>query len=179
MRASVQFLDHPEFVPNLTPADCIRAGIFGGVYFNPEGGKPGILRRRVDVTHREFPPEWFSGVPRSMYASRRYTAAVNRYGVVAGSDQAAWERQGWMHQQDPRGWFQWYCRFYTGRRTADDARQIRRWRGVAGPRGRWRRFLINRVGDVSRLRDETVSPVVRQTLLHWAYELQRGDFGAR
>jgi len=174
--ATIRFSDHPDFTPNLTPAQCIRAGIFGGCYFNPVGGKAGVHGRRVDVDHREFPAAWFAGLPRSAYASRRYVAGANRYGVVAGSDQAAWERQGWIHPQDPRGWFQWYCRFYVGRRTEDDARQIRRWRGVAGPTGRWKRNLVRKIGDAARLRDESVSPVVRQTLLHWAYQLTRGDF---
>ena len=169
----VRFKDHPEFQPNLTPKECIQKGIFGGIYFNPRGGKPGILGASVQIDHKEFPKDWFEGLNKSMYCARRYDRNVNKYKVVAGSDQAAWESKGWIHKQDPRGWFQWYCRFYLGRRTEDDVRQIKRWQGVAGVKGRWKRFLINKVGD-KNVNDYTISPVVRQTLLHWAFELKKG-----
>jgi hypothetical protein len=176
------FHDHPEVGPTLTPAECIHAGIFGGCYCNPEGGKPGVLGRHIHVDHREFPPEWFSSAWLSSAAGHVRGPALR--GGRQPLRRRGWHRpggisggaQGWIDPQDPRGWFQWYCRFYAGRRTADDIRQIRRWSGVAGPRGRWRRFLMNKIGDPSRLDDETISPVVRQPLLHWAYELKEFDF---
>jgi hypothetical protein len=160
----------------LTPEQCIREGVFGGVYFNPVGGKTGVLGRWVKIDHTEFPREWFAGLDNSRYIARRYDQAVNKYGIVAGSDQAAWETRGWIHQQDPRGWFQWYCRFFLGRRTLDDTRQIKRWNGVCGESGRWRKALINRVGSPGNLNDFSISPRIRQTLLHWAFELQEEDF---
>lgn len=171
------FPDHPSFSPCLTPEQCIRAGIFGGVYFNPVGGKPGVLGRYVDIDHTEFPGNWFSGLDgKRFYLARRYDMTVNKYGVVAGSDQAQWETHGWIHPQDPRGWFQWYCRFFLGRRTADDSRQIKRWQGVCGERGRWRTALRKRVGCPANLNDFSISPRIRQTLLHWAFELRTEDF---
>ena len=157
-----QFADYPEFQPNLTPKECIRAGIFGGIYFNPRGGKRGIHGDHVDINHEEFPAHWFKGIPPNHYRGRVYDASVNKYGVVSGSDQATWERKGWIHPQDPRGWFQWYCRFYQGRRTEDDKRQIKRWLGVAGPKCRWRRYLERKIAESKD------SPTVRQLLLHWA-----------
>ncbi|CAG9461844.1 unnamed protein product [Pedinophyceae sp. YPF-701] len=178
------FKDHPEFRPNLTPQQCIRAGVFGGIYFHPRGGRPGILGHSVDVTHEEFPREWFQDaqgkpLPESSYRNRRYEASNNRYGVKAGQDQAFWEDKGWIHPQDPRGWFQWYCRFYQGRRTEDDERQIGRWAGVAGDKGRWRRNLVGKIVRANKpFDDASVSPVVRQTLLHWAYDLTANDFVA-
>ena len=88
--------------------------------------------------------------------------------MKAGQDQTFWEEKGWINPQDPRGWFQWYTRFFLGRRTEDDQRQISRWRGVTGAKGRWKRFLLNKiVGANAHLHDTSVSPVVRQTLLHW------------
>ncbi|PRW44939.1 Cysteine histidine-rich domain [Chlorella sorokiniana] len=171
------FGDHPEFRPNLTPKQVIRAGSFGGIYFNPVGGKPGILGKRVEVSHEEFPADWFAGLPKKQYAARIYTFSTNKYGVKAGQDQAFWEDKGWIDKQDPRGWFQWYCRFYQGRRSADDARQISRWKGVVGDKGRWVRALCNKiVATNKRWNDASVSPVIRQTLLHWAFELTEDEF---
>ena len=78
-----------------------------------------------------------------------------------------------------QGWFQWYCRFFCGRRSADDARQIQRWCACASPRGRWRNQLCGAVAKAARRFDDTsVSPVIRQTLLHWAYELDEADYEA-
>jgi hypothetical protein len=104
-------------------------------------------------------------------------------------NQAAWESSGWIHQIDPRGWTQWYFRFFNGRRIADtsstitydndgemdeggeDMRQMKRWRGVCGDKGRWKTNLLNKIvrahADVD---DAKISPVSRQTLLHGGYE---------
>ena len=169
------FKDHPEFTPNLTPKQVIQAGTWGGCYFHPRGGKQGI-RGPCNITHEEFPQDWFAGLKPDQYRSRRYDKDRNKYGVVAGQDQAYWEEHGWIIPQDPRGWFQWYCRFYLGRRTKDDARQISRWVGVAGAKGRWKTNLCKKcVYANKRWDDDTVSPVVRQTMLHWAYEITEQD----
>ena len=82
----------------------------------------------------------------------------------------------WIDKQDPYGWFQWYCRFYQGRRSNDDERQIKRWSNLAGPNGRFRKRLMNMIiKKKTNYNDETVSPVIRQTLLHWGYELTSSD----
>lgn len=101
------FEGHPVFRPRFTPEQMIRAGVFGGCYFNPRGGKKGILGPSVDVDHREFPASWFEGVPERLYLSRRYNISTNKYGVKAGQDQAFWEAKGWIDERDPRGWFHW------------------------------------------------------------------------
>lgn len=173
-----------KFKPNLTPKECIHAGIFGGIYFNPIGGKPGIISRRVDIDFKEFPKLWFPKEKR-MYINNVYDKSINKYKVTSGKNQAFWETKGWINPQDPRGWFQWYCRYYTGRRTEDDERQIKRWIGVCGESGRWRRFLINKILErgtstsqiKESLHDYSISPKVRQLLLHWGYELKMSDFG--
>lgn len=162
---TIRFKDFPDFKPNLTPKDCIRAGIFGGIYFNPIGGKPGIIKKKIDIDHTEFPKSWFASVPEELYLSRKYDKNLNKYRVVAGMNQEYWERHGWIHPQDPRGWFQWYCRFYRGRRTLDDERQINRWKGICGENGRWRKRLENMI------KNGKDSPVIRQTLLHWALDV--------
>ena len=162
---TINFKDVPDFKPNMSPSACIRSGIFGGIYFNPEGGRVGILNRKINIDHKEFPKSWFKGLKEEMYLSKKYNKLINKYKVVAGTNQAFWEEKGWIEKQDPRGWFQWYCRFYKGRRSYDDVRQIKRWQGICGENGRWRKNLINKI------KNGKDSPVIRQTLLHWAFEL--------
>ena len=194
-RGNLIFKDFPKFRPSLTPKQVIQAGSFGGCYFHPRGGKPGIInpKKGVDINHKEFPVHWFEGLRQDQYAGRRYkTKEINKYGVKAGQPQAEWERMGWIHQQDPRGWFHWYCRFYLGRRSDDDNRQVSRWIGVCGAKGRWKQRIANmcavkaiakrekkkagtEVGDGNGHDDESISPVIRQTLLHWAYILTERD----
>ena len=178
----LSFDGHPTFRPALTPEACIRKGVFGGCYFNPRGGKQGIFGRDVAVDSSEFPASWFAGLSERMYASRRYAISTNAYKVKSGFGQREWEAKGWIHEQDPRGWFQWYCRFFQGRRSQDDRRQIDRWCACASERGRWRNQLcgaVSRAGGGSAgggWGDASISPVIRQTLLHWAYELSEADF---
>ena len=114
-----------------------------------------------------------------MVRSETYDPAVNTYGVRCGSSLDVWEGRGWINQLDPYGWFQWYCRFWQGRRTPDDERQIDRWRKCTGALGRWRVALVKAVdagaSDAAaaggRLDDPTIRPAVRQILQHWAYVL--------
>ena len=98
----LHFPDAPDFCPALTPAECVKKGIFGGCYFHPRGGKQGIFGRDVAIDVAEFPAEWFEGLPPSLYRSRRYQIPTNAYGVKSGFGQAEWEAKGWIHAQDPR-----------------------------------------------------------------------------
>jgi hypothetical protein len=169
---SIKFPDVKTFKPNLTPEQVIRAGSFGGIYFDEEF--PGI--EICLLKH-----DWFKGLDKSQYArkSRDYDPKINFYGVRAGQSQIDWENAGWINKQDPRGWFQWYCRFFLGRRTDDDARQISRWNKLAGDTGRWRNTLYNKIhfnGGESVLYDGTQFSVIRQTLLHWAYVPNKADY---
>ena len=87
-----------------------------------------------------------------------------------------WEKNDWIKEEDPYGWFQWYCRYYRGRKSPDDERQIKRWLALAGPNGRFRRRLMNEIiKKKKRYNESTVSPVIRQVLLHWGYELTSED----
>jgi hypothetical protein len=171
------FADHPEFTPNLTPKEVLQAGAFGGGYFRTI--RSGVTGKTYVDAWREFPPDWFAGLDvRKRVAAPTYDARVNRYGVSCGQGLLEWESSGWIASQDPFGWFHWYCRFTLGRRSEDDARQISRWAGVAGAKGRWKQNLIAKcVAAGAPYNDASVSPVVRQTLLHWAYELTADDFG--
>jgi hypothetical protein len=134
----------PDFQPQLTPKQMLELGVFGGRYMTD--------------CRDEFPASWFA---RARLARKR-DRTLNFFKVNASLSLAVWRRNGWIHPQDPRGWFQWYCRYYMGRRTADDARQIRRWRAVARHVAAIRKNCEQ--GDVE------CRPRQRQAVLHWAYD---------
>lgn len=139
---------HPEFQPQLTPQEMLALGVFGGRYM-------------TDCA-REFPAAWFA---RAKLCPGRHDAALNYFGVNASQPLAVWRAKGWIHDDDPRGWFQWYCRYYLGRRHEDDERQIKRWKAM-------RRHLVQverdcLPGDFDCRRRQ------RQALLHWAYDSRK------
>ena len=138
----------PEFRPQLTPKQMLQLGVFGGRYMTD--------------CRREFPSSWFS---RAKLSPQRHDARLNYFGVNASQSLAVWRRNGWIHPQDPRGWFQWYCRYYMGRRTFDDRRQIRRWRAIARHVAAIRRHCERR--------DLTCRRRQRQAVLHWAYDSRK------
>ncbi|KAI9003389.1 hypothetical protein DFJ74DRAFT_593267, partial [Hyaloraphidium curvatum] len=170
------FADHPEFRPNLTPKEVLQMGSFGGTYFRPI--KSGVTGQSYRDTWKELPADWLEGLNvAKQVASPDYLADVNKYKVKCGGSLEMWESSGWITEIDPYGWFQWYCRFYQGRRSDDDERQIGRGNGVIGPKGRWRNNMTNKVlagvGSNRSLQqaldDHTIAPVVRQLLQHWGY----------
>lgn len=180
----LSFEDEPLFRPNMTPEEVLRAGSFGGGYFRDIHSS--VTNTSYKDAWRELPESWIDGLNiKREVASSTYRVSVNRYGVNCGGKAdkkdtfglVAWETSGWMNAQDPYGWFQWYCRFYCGRRSDDDDRQIKRWLNCAGVKGRWRSNLVGKcLRDNKAFDDPTVSPVVRQTLQHWAYTLSENDF---
>lgn len=169
------FVDHPEFAPNLSPRDVMARGAFGGAYWRP------IASAVTGKLHRDEHLEIAALAGLSPDLLCRAVADpehVNHYGVKAGTSLADWEAKGWIRACDPYGWFQWYARFAEGRRSEDDERQIQRWCNFAGPKGRFRRQLINKVAAAgARFDDASISPVIRQGLLHWGYELTAADCG--
>ncbi len=136
----------PAFEPELTPAEMLELGVFCGKYLTD--------------CRDEFPASWFA---RAKLAASRRDCALNYFGVDASQPLSEWQRKGWIHPDDPRGWFQWYCRYYMGRRTpAEDARQIRRWKAM--------RRHISQIRKHCWRGDPTCRPRQRQALLHWAYD---------
>ncbi|HEU4924325.1 MAG TPA: hypothetical protein VFT23_14760 [Burkholderiales bacterium] len=135
----------PEFRPQLTPSELLKIGVFGGKYMSD--------------CRAEFPAEWFE---RAKLCAERHDPGLNFFKVNASQPLSVWRAKGWIHPDDPRGWFQWYCRYYMGRRGSDDARQIRRWRNI-------RRHLAQIEKHCGR-RDLSCRPRQRQSLLHWAYD---------
>ena len=171
----VTFKDFPDFKPNLTPKQVLRMGSFGGTYFrNIQSGVTG-KKHSGKVAIKEYPKDWFKGINiETKITSQKYDKNINTYKVKCGSSLQDWEKNNWIIKQDPYGWFQWYCRFYMGRRTKDDRRQIDRWLKLAGPKGRFRRNLMNKIlKSGKKYNDKSVSPVIRQVLQHWGYKLTK------
>jgi hypothetical protein len=172
-----KFKDYPDFTPNVTPKDVFKKGSFGGTYYRDIHSSVTGKSYKGKQVIKEFPKSWFQGINiDTMVTSSTYNKKINKYGVKCGSSLQDWEDSGWIVEQDPYGWFQWYCRFYRGRRTEDDQRQIDRWKKLAGPNGRFKKRLINMIKKQNKsYDDESVSPVIRQVLLHWGYELTLKD----
>ena len=135
-----------DFKPDLTPAEMLNLGVFGGKYM-------------TDCT-KEFPRAWFKGVTLS---PEKHDPKLNYFGVNASQSLAVWQKKGWIYKDDPRGWFQWYCRYYRGRRIpGEDERQIKRLKAI----GRH----IMQIKRNCRVGDMTCRPRQRQAVLHWAYD---------
>lgn len=163
-----------DFKPNRTPEEVLRSGSFGGTYYRPIVSAVTNVRYNAnDVLKDSVDPNWIEGLNKArMLTSSTYRTEVNKYGVKCGGSLGMWESSGWIADCDPYGWFQWYCRFYQGRRCSDDARQISRWLKSAGPKGRFRSQLCNKILAAKTKHDDAaISPVVRQTLLHWGLEI--------
>lgn len=136
---------HPDFRPQLTPQQMLNLGVFGGKYM-------------TDCAS-EYPSSWFEG---ARLCPERHDPELNYFGVNASQPLAVWRAKGWIHHEDPRGWFQWYCRYFLGRRRPDDERQIKRWRAV--------RRHVRQVEKHCRRGDLDCRRKQRQALLHWAYD---------
>ncbi|MHB1142013.1 MAG: hypothetical protein ACYC1T_09665 [Sulfuricaulis sp.] len=139
---------HPDFKPQLTPQQMLELGVFGGKYMTD--------------CRREFPAAWFK---KAKLSPERRDPKLNFFGVDASKPLSYWKQKGWIHPEDPRGWFQWYCRYYLGRRGPDDARQIKRWKAMTRHIAQIKKHC--RKGDVKCRRRQ------RQALLHWAYDSRR------
>ena len=168
------FSDHSTFRPNLSPEEVLNAGAFGGGYFRSiTSSVTGLKYKPDEVIASTLHPSWYASLDKKKYLTNStYDKSVNKYGVSCGGSLGMWESSGWISNVDPYGWFQWYCRFFSGRRTSDDERQIDRWRKCAGPTGRFRSQLCNLIiKNGAEPDDERISPVIRQSLLHWGFEV--------
>lgn len=136
----------PEFTPELTPKEMLALGVFGGKYL-------------TDCV-LEFPKSWFV---KAKLSPKKSDPSLNFFGVSASQSLSEWEKKGWIYKDDPRGWFQWYCRYYMGRRIpTEDMRQIKRWKAI--------RRHVSQIQKNCRQGDMFCRPRQRQALLHWAYD---------
>ena len=175
--STFHFQDEPTFTPNKSPEEVMREGCFGGSYWRPLHSRK--LGTTIADDYKELPASWISGLDVEKFlTSPEYDSEVNKYKVSSGQTIEEWEAAGWInHTYDVRGWFQWYCRFFMGRRCEDDERQISRWRKCVGQTGRWRRMLLKKYvamgirevfDDGEEEEGNDVSPVMHQTCHHWA-----------
>ncbi|MBP6860102.1 MAG: hypothetical protein KBC38_00865 [Candidatus Pacebacteria bacterium] len=138
-----------RFKPQLTPKEMLALGVFGGKYMTD--------------CKKEFPADWFS---KAKLCPERHNPKLNYFGKNASQPLSAWLAKGWIYKDDPRGWFQWYCRYYQGRRIPkEDERQIKRWLAISRH--------IRQVQINCRKGDETCRPRQRQAILHWAYDSRK------
>jgi len=167
----IAYPDYPEFRPNLTPEQVMRAGAFGGTYWRKIHS--GVLGREVSNHHKKF--GW--NIDENLLTRQKEDVSLNKYKVHSGTTLAYWESKGWIKAQDPYGWMEWYCRFaIEGRRTADDRRQIDRWLAIAGPNGRFKTRLVKMLKKHHKKHDDpTISPVIHQLLLHWGVAIVDSD----
>ena len=141
----------PRFKPDLSPKQMLAIGVFGGVYMR-------------DCT-KEFPKDWFTKAKFQKNGIYKHDPKINFFGVNASQPLSVWLAKGWINPQDPRGWFQWYCRYFMGRRTDDDEKQIKRWLAM--------RRHIMQIKNNCRAEDIFCRPRQRQAVLHWAYDSRK------
>ena len=134
-----------SFKPALTPAEMLKHGVFEGKYMND--------------CREEFPASWFKGAK----LSDEPDPSINCFGIKSRQPLSVWRQKGWIIEPDPRGWFQWYCRYYLGRRIPEvDKKQI----------ARWRSFTRHAAQVKANCEPHNFScrPRQRQALLQWAYD---------
>lgn len=133
-----------RFRPSYTPLEMLKLGIFGGAYFS-------------DPSHKRGTPPVVFTLDKNLWGRKEPDPQVNKYGVLAGASLEFWKEKNLIHSDDPAGWFQWYIKYYYGRRHSDDDRQIKRWRSFVARHG------AQCYGKPGRLRQ-------RQALLQWAWD---------
>lgn len=137
---------HSDFKPQLTPKQMLALGVFGGKYM-------------TDCTD-EFPSDWFT---HAKLSPEKHNPSLNYFKVDASQPLREWKKHGWIYRDDPRGWFQWYCRYFMGRRLPEeDDRQIKRWIRI--------KRHVAQIQKNCAPKDTSCRPVQRQALLHWAYD---------
>ena len=173
---NIIFKDALEFTPNLTPKQIFALGSFGGTYWRPIYSS--IVKKTLKNQYKKYPKNWWKGLSEDFLTKdwNKYDKSINKYKVKVGTTLEFWEDKQWIDKNNPYGWVQWYCDFYTGRRGPDDERQIKRWLQTAGPKSRFRRRLVNMVTEKkSKYDDFEISPKIRQTLQHWGCRLTNDD----
>lgn len=140
----------PEFKPELSPKQMLELGVFGGKYMTD--------------CKKEFPNDWFK---KAKLCHKKHDPNLNFFKVNASLPLKIWIQKGWINSKhDPRGWFQWYCRYYMGRRLEkEDQKQIKRWKAI--------QRHVGAVRKNCKKGKYICRPKQRQALLHWAYDSRK------
>jgi hypothetical protein len=136
------------FSPEVTPQQMLKMGVFGGKYMTD--------------CREEFPKDWYA---HAKLCHEHHVPELNYFGINASQPLSVWREKGWIYHEDPRGWFQWYCRYYLGRRCPDDERQVKRWNA-----------MIRHIAQIRKhcqKKDVNCRPKQRQALLNWAYDSRK------
>lgn len=155
-----------DFNPMLTPIEMLKEGVFGGSYF-------GVEDLKGDCDYQILFKEALADVPTNLYLGDKYRPKNNKFKVRSGMPYEYWKEMNWFHEDDPYGWYEWYIKYYNGRRHSDDNRQIRRWQEFCGKRGRWRNRIYKMIDENNNW---NISPRIQQSLLHWGYKVNKEDF---
>ena len=159
-----------DFSPSKTPIEIIKEGAFDGTYLRDVYS---------NINEKWYKNSWkvfihLKDIDAKFYASDYYGVNVNKYGVKCGTSLRFWENNGWINKIDPYGWFQWYFRYWLGKRSKDNKRQINRWKKIVS---RFRGKLVKMIKNSGIKFDNcSISSKMRQILLHWGYELTKKDF---
>ena len=165
------FKDYPKFKPDLTPYQMFNVGIIGGSYFrNITSPKTNITYTTED--HKQF--KFLSKISKHKLITNNYDKNINKYKVKAGSSYNDWMNKNWIDEPTaPRGWIEWYCHFYNGKRTYDDERQIKRWMNFASKESG--RFRIRYQNLITKENSNKIDfhPVLQQNLLEWGVDSRK------
>ena len=159
-----------DFGANKTPVEVIKEGAFGGTYFRDIYSS--VTGKWYKTSQKKF--DQLKDIDQKYYCSSHYDVSVNKYGAKCGTSLRFGENKGWINKIDPYGWFQCYFRYWLGRRSKNDERQINRWKKIVS---RFKGKLVKMIKDAGgKFDDYSISPKIRQILLHWGYELTEKDF---
>lgn len=137
-----------DFKPELTPKQMLSIGVFGGKYMTD--------------CQNEFPLNWYKN---AKLCTTHHDPNLNFFGVNSGQSWQTWFQNGWLYEDDLRGWFQWYCRYFFGRRHEKDSWQILRWK-------KYKRHLAQ-IKKNCGVRDFSCRKKQRQGSLHWAFDTRK------
>ena len=150
-----------NFGTNKLPIKIIKEGAFGRTYFRDIYSS--VNNKWYKNSWKEFND--LKNIEPKYYSSNFYDTKINKYGVKCGTSLRLWENKGWIHPNDPYGWFQWYFRYYLGGKSSDDERQIKRWKDIVS---RFKGISIKMIkNNGAKFGDYSISPKIRQILLHW------------
>jgi len=138
----------PEFTPSYTPMEMLDLGVFEGIYTAAIQDIPAKYKKHKNVLKRGSDPD----------------ITINHYGVKSRQSLKEWQKKGWTTELSPLGWWEWFVKYWEGRRDEkEDALQI----------GRWKSFVARHNAQVQakcKAGNKDCHTKQRQGLLQWAWD---------